>query len=167
MAAQENSYEGLSHESVVVVAIDLRKGCAAIMHRALAYASHAGAAVHLVHVAEPNIANVRPPSDLEAPDLTGTDHHKLNEFVARHRASFEAAAGRPAPSVTVHTETGDPAIKLVDAAAELDADIIILGTHARTGLKRIFLGSVAEKVVRNAGCQVFVVREKHHAGHAE
>jgi nucleotide-binding universal stress UspA family protein len=167
MAAQESSLEGVPHESVVVVAIDLRKGCAAIMHRALAYASHAGADVHLVHVAEPNIANVRPPTDMEAPDLTGTDHHKLNEFVSRHRATFEATAGRPAPRVTVHTETGDPADKLVAAAAELDADIIILGTHDRTGLKRIFLGSVAEKVVRRAGCPVFVLRDKHHAGHAE
>jgi nucleotide-binding universal stress UspA family protein len=167
MSAQENSPEGLPHESVVVVAIDLRKGCASIMHRAMAYAAHAGAEVHLVHVAEPNIANVRPPSDMEAPDLTGTDHHKLAEFVTRHRATFEATAGRPAPSVTIHTETGDPADKLVAAAAELDADIIILGTHARSGLKRIFLGSVAEKVVRHAGCPVFVVREKHHAGHTD
>jgi nucleotide-binding universal stress UspA family protein len=167
MAAQESSHEGLPHESVIVVAIDLRKGCGAIMHRALSYASHAGAEVHLVHIAEPNIANVRPPADMEAPDLTGTDHHKLNEFVTRHRATFEATTGRSAPSVSVHTETGDPADKLVAAAAELDADLIILGTHARSGLKRIFLGSVAEKVVRHAGCPVFVVRDKHHSGDSD
>lgn len=45
-------------------------------------------------------------------------------------------------------------------AAEKDkvVDLIVLGTHGRTGLKRLFLGSVAEKVIRHAPCSVLVVR---------
>jgi nucleotide-binding universal stress UspA family protein len=56
---------------------------------------------------------------------------------------------------------------LVEVAAELDADIIVIGTHGRTGLKRILLGSVAEMVVRRAGCPVFVVREKLHTAESD
>lgn len=167
MNAQETSTDLLPSENVVVVAIDLRKGCVGIMHRALSYAAQAGAELHLVYVAEPNIANVKPPADMEAPELTGTDHHKLSDFVARRRAEFEASAGKAAPNVTIHTETGDPADKLVEVAAELDADIIVIGTHGRTGLKRILLGSVAEVVVRRAGCPVFVVREKLHSADSD
>lgn len=164
MSAQENQgAEPFAKESVIVVAVDMRKGSSAILNRALTYASHADAEVHLVHVTEPNIANVRLPADMEAPELTGTDHAKLNELVARRRTSFEAAHGRPAPKVTIHSEQGDPAEQLVRAAAELDADLIMLGTHGRTGIKRILLGSVAERVVRLAGCPVFVIRDKSHA----
>ncbi len=162
MSAQESSAEPFTRESVIVVAIDMRKGSSAIMNRALTYASHAEAEVHLVSVAEPNIANVKLPADMEAPELSGTDHARINEFVARRRAAFEMANGREAPKVTVHTETGDPADKLVRVAAELDADLIMLGTHGRTGIKRILVGSVAERVVRLAGCPVFVVRDKNH-----
>ncbi len=166
MSAQESSGEPFARESVIVVAIDMRKGSSAIFNRALSYASHADAEVHLVSVAEPNIANVKLPADMEAPELSGTDHAKLHEFVARRRASFNTTYNREAPKVVVHTETGDPADKLVQVAAELDADLIMLGTHGRTGIKRILLGSVAERVVRLAGCPVFVVRDKNHTADA-
>jgi nucleotide-binding universal stress UspA family protein len=47
---------------------------------------------------------------------------------------------------------------LRDAAEALDADLVVIGTHGRTGLKRILLGSVAERVVRRAPCPVLTVR---------
>ena len=50
----------------------------------------------------------------------------------------------------------------IRTGAKLNADIVVLGTHGRTGLKRLLIGSVAEKVVRLAGCPVLVVREKKH-----
>lgn len=166
MSVQESSAEPFAKESVIVVAIDMRKGSSAIMNRALSYASHVEAEVHLVCVAEPNIANVKLPADMEAPELSGTDHALINEFVTRRRTNFQTTYGREAPKVIVHTETGDPADKLVQVAAELDADLIMLGTHGRTGIKRILLGSVAERVVRLAGCPVFVVRDKNHTADA-
>lgn len=55
--------------------------------------------------------------------------------------------------------TGDPRSEIVDAATRKGADLIILSTHGRTGLKHVLLGSVAEYVVRHAPCAVLVVRE--------
>jgi universal stress protein A len=47
---------------------------------------------------------------------------------------------------------------ILDATENLPADLVVVGTHGRTGLKRLALGSVAEAVVRGAGCSVLVVR---------
>jgi universal stress protein A len=54
--------------------------------------------------------------------------------------------------------TGDPADAIVRVAQEISADLIIMGTHGRTGLSHILLGSAAEKVVRHAPCPVLIVR---------
>jgi nucleotide-binding universal stress UspA family protein len=55
--------------------------------------------------------------------------------------------------------SGVPATEVVAAARALPADLIVIGTHGRTGLKHVVLGSVTEHVVRRAPCPVLVVRE--------
>jgi len=57
----------------------------------------------------------------------------------------------------VLTETGAPAQCILDAAKRLRADMIIMATHGRTGLAHVFMGSVAERVVRSANCPVLTV----------
>ena len=54
---------------------------------------------------------------------------------------------------------GDAADEIISAAASCHADLVIVGTHSRHGLSRVFLGSTAEAVVRNAPCTVLVVRQ--------
>jgi nucleotide-binding universal stress UspA family protein len=53
---------------------------------------------------------------------------------------------------------GDPATEIVGYAAEAGADVIVLGTHGRTGVDRLVMGSVAERVMREASCSVLVVK---------
>ncbi len=53
---------------------------------------------------------------------------------------------------------GDPGQISCDRAEELGAELIVVGSHGRTGLTRMLLGSVAERVVRLAHCQVLVVK---------
>jgi nucleotide-binding universal stress UspA family protein len=60
----------------------------------------------------------------------------------------------------VETASGNPADAIVRLAAERDVDLIVMGTHGRTGLQHVLLGSVAEKVVRLAPCPVMTVRHK-------
>jgi nucleotide-binding universal stress UspA family protein len=59
---------------------------------------------------------------------------------------------------------GDPRSAIVDEASEWGADLIVLGSHGRTGIKRWLLGSVAGSVVSHAPCSVEVVRLPEH-GH--
>ncbi|HTJ81141.1 MAG TPA: universal stress protein [Polyangiaceae bacterium] len=147
----------------VVAAVDLHKLSHLVATRALEYASSTGGDVIFVCVAEPNIAGVKLPEDVEAADITGTSLAKVQQFAIKAIADFEKThPGVRIPAFTSHTDTGDPAEKIVRAAADADADVIFIATHGRTGLKRLLLGSVAEKVVRLAGCAVQVVRDKHH-----
>ena len=48
------------------------------------------------------------------------------------------------------------------AAKELPADLVVMSTHGRTGLKHVFLGSVTDHVVRQAPCPVLIVRDREH-----
>jgi nucleotide-binding universal stress UspA family protein len=57
---------------------------------------------------------------------------------------------------------GSPAQELIELANLLDADLVVVGTHGRTGLGRLLVGSVAEAAVKKARCPVLVVREKNH-----
>jgi universal stress protein A len=57
---------------------------------------------------------------------------------------------------------GTPSFEIVEAAKEIDADLIVIATHGYTGWKHFCIGSTAEHVVRAAPCPVFVVREKEH-----
>ena len=84
--------------------------------------------------------------ELEA-EITSTLGTTLNKVTA---------AGLKGDALMVH---GVPFHEIVDAAQRRQADLIIMGTHGRTGLTHIFLGSVAEKVVRLAPCPVLVVRQ--------
>ncbi len=57
---------------------------------------------------------------------------------------------------------GDPAEEIVRIADEENADLIVMATHGRTGIKRLLMGSVAEKVVRYSKCPVFTFKAPHH-----
>jgi nucleotide-binding universal stress UspA family protein len=53
---------------------------------------------------------------------------------------------------------GDPASEIVRYAQESAADLVVMGTHGRTGVERLLMGSVAEKVLRDAPCSVLIVK---------
>jgi nucleotide-binding universal stress UspA family protein len=59
--------------------------------------------------------------------------------------------------VTALTADGPPQIEIADVAARESADLVVVGSHGRTGLKRVLIGSVAEGVVRHCRCAVLVV----------
>lgn len=64
----------------------------------------------------------------------------------------------PAVAVQYYLCEGDPASEVVRLAQETHSDLIVVGTHGRSGLSRLLLGSVAEKVLRRAPCPVLTVR---------
>ena len=80
------------------------------------------------------------------------------------RAMIEAFRSRMESDITSGTETqtlvevGVADEKLIEAAQNNKADLIVMATHGRTGLSHALIGSVAEKVVRKAPCPVFTVR---------
>jgi universal stress protein A len=57
-------------------------------------------------------------------------------------------------------KTGNPLEAILEAAEERRADLIVLATHGRTGIKRLLIGNVAEKIVRHAPCPVLIVNAR-------
>jgi nucleotide-binding universal stress UspA family protein len=68
------------------------------------------------------------------------------------------ASALNAPKIDKRIELGDVAQTIGKVADELNVDLVVVGSHGRTGLSRLFLGSVSEHVVRHAPCPVLVVR---------
>ena len=66
--------------------------------------------------------------------------------------------GDPKLRVQFQLAEGDPGMAILRTAREVNCDLIVMGTHGRTGLNRVLMGSVAEKVVRQATCLVLTVK---------
>jgi nucleotide-binding universal stress UspA family protein len=87
----------------------------------------------------------------------------LKELTELH-TQWVASAVRTLQSAGLKTQSrvpqGDPRESLVKIAKEEDADLIVMGSHGRTGLDKLLLGSVASHVVAHAPCSVLVVKQK-------
>lgn len=89
---------------------------------------------------------------------------RLSKYVDERRRAYETRVGRPACGRCVtHLRSEVPAEEIAALATELHANLIVVGTHGRRGVRRLVLGSVAESVVRLADCSVLVVRAGHDA----
>ncbi len=76
--------------------------------------------------------------------------------------NFWKSAKDDGVEVTLVNSKGDPFTEIVRYAEEAEVDIIIMGTHGRTGLKHVFMGSVAEKVVRYSPQPVLTIKNKDY-----
>ena len=91
----------------------------------------------------------------------GTPGPEGNESADRDFWRSQLEQIRPTdPSIPVRHVflEGDPATEIVRYGRDATMDLIVMGTHGRTGLERLLLGSVAEKVLRDASCSVLVVK---------
>jgi nucleotide-binding universal stress UspA family protein len=94
---------------------------------------------------------------LESAEHVRRQHAEL----ARELAAELATAGLGAEA---DGRSGDPATEILAAATASDADLIVIGTHGRTGLQRLLLGSVARNVLHHAACSVLIAREASGQG---
>jgi nucleotide-binding universal stress UspA family protein len=145
----------------ILVGIDLSEtGSRALIHALLLAAERDDAVLHVAHVAGPAGDKIQ----LVLED--GVHVVSLDEAVAHIERYVETARvgaiteGEPIESerVKIHVCVGDYAEELVDLARSLGAKLLVVGTHGRSGVKRLVIGSVAESVMRTAPCAVLVVR---------
>lgn len=136
----------------VLVASDFSEASGRAVELAVAMARESGADLHVVHVCEiPTYGDFAASVDLITP-LSEAADVRLRELVASLRDVSPGASGV--------LKLGAAWEQILAAAAEVGADVIVMGTHGRRGVAHAILGSVAERVVRLSEIPVLTVRSR-------
>ncbi len=141
----------------LIVPTDLSENSRLAIDAALELARLAGGNITLLHVLEPVVAPIGEPLAGEMlptalPD--NTERRRLSEEeLTRLRAAYD-----PAAPITTRLIDGVGWDAICETARDEAADLIVITSHGYTGLKRILLGSTAERIVRHAHCPVLVIK---------
>lgn len=152
----------MEEQFIILAAIDLDHGSTSVLEQAVRLGNAGQSEIHVVAVTPPGVAlDVHPSHVIPQLHSRAAENTALfcMEFLATQYAMYPLAAPL---QLSFHAVVGKAATEIIWLAAHLHADLIVMSTHAK-GMKRLLLGSVAEKVVHGAGCPVFVTREKAHA----
>ena len=137
----------------ILVPVDFSEPSEKALRYAAKFAEQFGADVTLLHVIQPVVY----PTDFGYPptplDVDESVRHRIEQRLTELSAQW-TAQGKPL------IRFGQPYQEIGLAATELQADLIIIATHGRSGLKHVLLGSTAERVLRHAPCPVLIVRER-------
>ena len=101
--------------------------------------------------------------EVATPDMAervATEHTQMKKAATTELQNLEKKLASKVGTQRVSSEIGegDPKGLIVQMATDWNADLIVMGSHGRTGLKKLFLGSVSQSVAINAGCSVAIVR---------
>ena len=132
----------------VVVPTDLSDESGRALERAAALVTEVSN-IHLVH-AIPSLAASEPGVIWQTIDNQERFEHAKKTIREHVGSDYE--------NLQIHVEVGDPARVICDVARNIDAELIVTSSHGRSGFQRFILGSVAERVVRLASCDVLVVK---------
>jgi len=148
----------------ILAALDGSRSARLALDEAISLARHSGGLV----IATCVISDALRPADVDngdndQRDPAGLDAKNAATAVSDAEAAFRRSGVRGIAR-TIDACGADISDVLARAAAECDADLIVMGTHGRRGLRRALLGSVAESLVRIADRPVLVVREGPGAG---
>jgi nucleotide-binding universal stress UspA family protein len=137
----------------IVVGTDGSQGAEAAVQKVIELASGTGATVHLVcaYPGRSALERIGMTGRQDPVDMRGV----AADVIARGEHRFEDAGF----DVELHVREGDPAHTIIDVAGEKDADLIVVGAHGNTGLRRFALGSVAGKLAHHAPKSLLIVRE--------
>jgi universal stress protein A len=139
----------------LLVPTDFSPASSAAVRYAIDLATDLGATIHMLHVIEEWDMTARHLEALSI-ELPGLRERVIADAADRLR-TVAAGLGAALPIATEVRE-GRPADIIVDVARAKAIDLIVMGTHGRTGLSHALLGSVAERVLRTAPCAVLTVR---------
>lgn len=119
-----------------------------------------GSQIHVLHVLD---GTDRLSHTGQADIVSETIDHLRSEI----ERAFTGVDARDDIGVFTHVLYGDPADEVLGLAEDVAAHLLVVGTHGKKGLRRLLLGSVAEKIMRYADCPVLVMRPRRYEAHPE
>ena len=138
----------------ILVPTDFSEYSAVSLDYACSFAEKFNAELHLLHVLEMHASS----TPVFAGGLVLTPQVQESRTAAE-KSLLELECGREAIRATV---VGPPFLEILRYARDNEIDLIVMGTHGRSGLAHVLVGSVAERVVRKASCPVLTVRHPKH-----
>lgn len=141
----------------VLVPTDFSDPSAEALASAIALGRATGATLDLLHVAFDTAYAVPPPIDVA---VVPVDLGKVMERVQASLAAEVAEVRAAGLTCESATPMGRPETEIVARATATHADLIVMGTHGRSGLAHALLGSVAERVVRHSPCPVLILPKR-------
>jgi nucleotide-binding universal stress UspA family protein len=137
----------------ILCPIDFDENSLAALDRAIELAGHFKSGLVLVHVLPlvVSVGEVPPPRALYE-DQEKAARAKLEDIATKKLGGVKHES---------HLFTGDVITCILDAQKKYQPDLVVLATHGRAGIARLFLGSVAEAIVRKSSCPVLTIREGH------
>jgi nucleotide-binding universal stress UspA family protein len=144
----------------ILVATDFGEASDAALEYGRALARQFSATLHVMHVADDLFTRVAGEGYVSVlpelqKDLENAARQRLDDLLIDNDP-------KPLPVVKVVTTSNAPATAIAQYAADSHVDLIIVGTHGRSGVAHLLMGSVAERVVRTAPCPVLTVRHPQH-----
>lgn len=147
----------------IVVGVDFSAESERALKLAMVVARRSGADIELVHA----VYMDPPDASLWSSPLYAGVVREHEDTVRKKLGSLRELYSGQGVEVSHSILDRHPARALVEVAGERGATMVAVGTHGRTGIKRLFLGSIAEKVVRTSPCDVLVGREGRPGGRFE
>ena len=144
----------------IVVPVDFSAHADRAIEYAITLGKQFGACVELFHVVEDPFGAGGWGSEVYMSDLDGLRERAIEEARIRLEARRLMIPAGAAPLIAT-VRMGHVAQTIIEHAKEVGADLIVMGTHGRTGLAHFIIGSVAERVVRVAPCPVLTVGGAH------
>ena len=143
----------------VLVPVDFSNFSTHAMKYAQEVCEKFAAELHLLHVLEMHVTGTPQfAMGLAVPERVEESAEEVREYLDKLPEEARASTRQ----VVREIAHGSPFVEIVRYAKENVIDLIVMGTHGRTGLSHVFVGSVAENVVRHAACPVLVVRPEGH-----
>jgi nucleotide-binding universal stress UspA family protein len=143
--------ESLSTLTKIVCAVDFSEASEPAARYAAGLAAQTGAELHFVHAFQLPMLALPDGAVLPSPEWTSGASTRL-------QAALDDVAKRFAEvSVETHLREGMPHTQIAALVEDLDADLVVVGTHGRTGLTHLLLGSVASRIVRTSTVPVVTV----------
>lgn len=145
----------MSDYRTILVAYDFSEHARLALETAVDLATRFGSELHLIHVLQPPVY-----ADLAFAGAAPTplDLGAVRKGVADSLAEVARGTGGKVKIDTSVVEGASIADRIGEKAEEIGADLLVMGTHGRTGLAHAFLGSVAERTLRRSPCPVLTVR---------
>jgi nucleotide-binding universal stress UspA family protein len=140
----------------ILFASDFSKASRKAFATAVRTAKRARASLSIVHVLAPFLPVG--PDQYVGPETWQEIDEQARKWAGRHLTALAAKATAGGVRATTTLLEGTPAREITRLAKKKHADLLIIGTHGRTGLARLFLGSVANQIVATAPCPVMTVR---------